>query len=116
MWVNTRKAAGPDDISGQVLKTCANQRVSVHHNIQYSIFWILDFLTGRPQVVRVGRHTSRPLTVNTEHILSPLLYSLYTHDFVARFSSNTIGKFAIDTVVVGLISRNDEKACPEEDC
>jgi len=33
-----------------------------------------------------------------------------THHCVARFSSNTIVKFVDDTVVVGLISGNDEKA------
>jgi len=27
--------------------------------------WILDFLTAKLQVIRVGRHTSRPLTLNT---------------------------------------------------
>ena len=80
--------------------------------------WILDFLTARPQVVRVGRHISNPLTLNTGSpqgcVLSPLLYSLYTHDCVARYSSNSIVKFADDTVVVGLISDNDEKAYLEE--
>jgi len=80
--------------------------------------WILDFLTVRPQDVRVGRHTSRPFTLNTGSpqacIFSPLLYSLYTHDCVVRFSSDTIVKFADDTVVVGLISGNDEKTYREE--
>jgi len=80
--------------------------------------WILDFLTARPQVVRVGRHTSKPLTLNTGSpqggVLSPLLHSLYTHDCEARFSSNTIVKFADDTLVVGLIAANDEKAYLEE--
>jgi len=33
---------------------------------------------------------------------------------VARFSSNTIVKFVDDTVVVGLICSNDEKAYLEE--
>jgi len=42
-------------------------------------------------------------------VLSPILYFLHTHDCVARSSSNTILKFADDTVVVGLISGNDEK-------
>ena len=28
--------------------------------------WILDFLTGRPQVVRVGNNTSAMLILNTE--------------------------------------------------
>ena len=27
--------------------------------------WILDFLTGRPKVVRVGNNTSATLTLNT---------------------------------------------------
>ena len=80
--------------------------------------WILDFLTARPQVVRVGSHTSNTLILNTGSpqgcVLSPLLYSLYTHDCVARFSSNSIIKFADDTVVVGLISENNEKAYLEE--
>ena len=43
--------------------------------------WILDFLTGRPQVVRVGNNTSATLTLNTGApygcMLSPLLCSLW---------------------------------------
>ena len=66
--------------------------------------WILDFLTARPQVVRVGGHTSHTLILSTGVpqgcVLSPLLYSLYTHDCAARHNSNTIVKFADDMVVV----------------
>ena len=44
--------------------------------------WILDFLMGRPQVVRVGNKTSVTLILNTGApqgwVLSPLLYSLFT--------------------------------------
>ena len=68
--------------------------------------WILDFLTGRPQVVSVGNNTSATLILNTGapqgSVLSPLLYSLFTHDCMARHDSNTIIKFADDTTVVGL--------------
>jgi hypothetical protein len=43
--------------------------------------WILDFLTGRHQVVRVGNSTSATLILNTVAsqgcVLSPLLYSLF---------------------------------------
>ena len=67
--------------------------------------WILDFLTERPQVVRMGNLTSTSLTLSTGApqgcVLSPLLYSLYTHDCVATRASNTIVKFADDTAVVG---------------
>ena len=47
-------------------------------------------------------------------VLSPLLYSLFTHDCVAMHASNPIIKFADDTTVVGLISNNDETAYREE--
>ncbi len=49
--------------------------------------WIQDFLTGRPQVVKVGQFTSNSITLNVGApqgcVLSPLLYSLYTHDCVS---------------------------------
>ncbi len=73
--------------------------------------WIQDFLTGRPQVAKVGLFTSNSITLNVGApqgcVLSPLLYSLYTHDCVSSHSSTSIIKFADDTVVMGLISNND---------
>ncbi|KAI3357949.1 hypothetical protein L3Q82_016327, partial [Scortum barcoo] len=79
--------------------------------------WILNFLTGRPQAVRMGSTTSSTLTLNTSApqgcVLSPLLYSLFTHDYVATNSSNTIVKFADDTTVIGLITGDDETAYRE---
>ncbi|XP_064869315.1 uncharacterized protein LOC135565661 [Oncorhynchus nerka] len=76
--------------------------------------WILDFLTGLPQVVRVGNYTSATLILNTGPlgcVLSLLLYSLFTHNCTTRHDSNTI-KFADDTTVVDLI--NDETAYREK--
>ena len=70
--------------------------------------WFLDFLTGRPQVVKVGNNISTPLILSTGApqgcILSPLLYSLFTHDCVAMHASNSIIKFADDTTAAGLIT------------
>ncbi len=69
--------------------------------------WILDFLTGRSQVVRMGNNTSSPLILKPGApqgcVLSSLLYSLYTHDCTATHSSNVIVKFADDTTMIGLI-------------
>ncbi|KAI2647800.1 hypothetical protein H4Q32_031264 [Labeo rohita] len=80
--------------------------------------WILDFLTRRPQSVRFGRNTSSTTTLSTGApqgcVLSPLLFTLLTHDCTAKFSSNHINKFADDTTVVGLISNNDETHYSEE--
>ncbi|CDQ62046.1 unnamed protein product [Oncorhynchus mykiss] len=66
--------------------------------------WILDFLMGRTQVVRVDNITPAKLNFNTRApqgcLLSALLYSLFTHDRVATHDSNTIIKFADDTTVL----------------
>ncbi len=80
--------------------------------------WIQDFLTARPQVVKVGQFTSNSITLNVGVpqgcVLSPLLYSLYTHDCVSSHSSTSIVKFADDTVVLGLINNDDEAAYLDE--
>ena len=47
-------------------------------------------------------------------VLSPLLYTLFTHNCMANHDSNTIIKFADDTTVVGLITNNNETAFREE--
>jgi hypothetical protein len=46
-------------------------------------------------------------------MISPLLYSPFIHDCVAKHSYIII-KFADDTTVVGLITDNDEPAYREE--
>ncbi|XP_076012943.1 matrix-remodeling-associated protein 5 [Genypterus blacodes] len=79
----------------------------------------LDFLTGRPQVVRMGNLTSFELTLSTGApqgcVLSPLLYAhTFTHDVVATRSTNVIIKFADDTTILGLIPNNDETAYRKE--
>ncbi|KAK1805630.1 hypothetical protein P4O66_019905, partial [Electrophorus voltai] len=80
--------------------------------------WISNFLTDRPQSVRVGTSVSSTLTLSTGApqgcVLSPLLYSLYTYDCTATSSSTIIVKFADDTAVMCLISDNDERAYQEE--
>ncbi len=66
----------------------------------------------------MGQFTSNSITLNVGApqgcVLSPLLYSLYTHDCVSSHSSTSIVKFADDTVVLGLISNNDETAYLDE--
>ena len=66
------------------------------------------------KMVKVGKNIFTLLILNTGApqgcVLSPLLYSLFTHDCVAMHASNSIIKFADDTTVVGLITNNDETA------
>ena len=85
--------------------------LGLSHNI---CCWILDFLTDRSQRMRVGPHLSPALSTSTGSpqgcVLSPLLYTLYTHDCTPTHPNNTIIKFADDTTVVGLISGGDETA------
>ena len=84
----------------------------------FTCMWKNNFLSGRSQWVRVAHHTSMTLTLSTGSpqscVLSPLLYTLYTHDCTPVHHSNTIVKFADDTTVVGLISGGDESAYGNE--
>jgi hypothetical protein len=70
--------------------------------------WVMDFLMVPPQVVKVGNNTSTSLILNNVApqgcMLSPLLYSLFTHDSLAMHTSKPIVKFADYTTVVGLIT------------
>ena len=79
--------------------------------------WFLDILMDCPQVVKVGNNISIPLILNTGApqgcVLSPLMYSLFTHDCMDTHASNSVIKFA-DTTAVGLITNNDKKAYREE--
>ena len=79
---------------------------------------VLDFLPGRPQVGSIGNKISTPLILNTGTqqgcVLSPLLYSLFTHDCVAMHATISIIKFAGDITVVVLITNNDKTAYREE--
>ncbi|KAK3554553.1 hypothetical protein QTP70_025498, partial [Hemibagrus guttatus] len=74
--------------------------------------WVLNFLTDRPQSVRVGNRTSGIRTVSTGTpqgcVLSPLLYTLFTYDCVASQTSTKIIKFADDTTVIRLITGGEE--------
>ncbi len=62
--------------------------------------WITSFLTDRQQLVRLGKLTSRTITMSTGSpqrcVLSPLLFSLYTNDCTSKDPSVKLLKFADD--------------------
>ncbi|KAK2899376.1 hypothetical protein Q8A73_012505 [Channa argus] len=80
--------------------------------------WLLDFLTGRPQSVRIGNRSSARLITNIGTpqgcVLSPILYTLFTYDCVASHKDNIILKFADNTAVIGRIAGGDEAAYRRE--
>ena len=80
--------------------------------------WNLDFPICQPQSVRIGISTSRTLLLNTGTpqgcVLSPILYTLYTHHCAASHANTAILRFADRTTVLGLISNNDESAYRRE--
>lgn len=56
---------------------------------------ILDFLSNTPQVVKINTQTSEPITLSTGApqvcVLSPLLYTLLTHNCIAKHQSIASG-------------------------
>ena len=80
--------------------------------------WLLDFLTGRPQTVRIGIRTSASIITNNGTpqgcVLSPILYALFNYYCVNSHKDNTILKFADDTTVIGCITGGDGVAYRRE--
>ncbi|XP_054631629.1 uncharacterized protein LOC129181035 [Dunckerocampus dactyliophorus] len=80
--------------------------------------WVFNFLTGRPQSVRVHNRTSSSRIVSTGTpqgcVLSPLLYTLFTYDCVASQNNTSIIKFADETTVIGLITGGVETSYRRE--
>ena len=78
----------------------------------FLISWILDFLTKRPQYVRLRNENvdifSSILFTSTGApqgcVLSPILFTIYTSECRSAFLKVPIIKFADDTLVLGLIS------------
>ncbi|KAI4894307.1 hypothetical protein NFI96_005585 [Prochilodus magdalenae] len=76
------------------------------------VSWIVDYLTGRPQYVRLYHCVSDRVVSNTGApqgtVLSPFLFTLYTTDFNYCTETCHLQKFSDDSAVVGCISRGDE--------
>ncbi|KAI3357979.1 hypothetical protein L3Q82_003006 [Scortum barcoo] len=75
--------------------------------------WILDYLTHRPQFVRVQGFESDRLLCSTGApqgtVLAPFLFTLYTADFSYNTPSCHLQKFSDDSAVVGLITDGDDR-------
>lgn len=79
--------------------------------LYYFLCLFQDFLTNRPQSIKIHGISFSTITLNTGSpqgcVLHSLLYTLLTYDCSARYLSNHIVQFADDTAVVGLISNNE---------
>ncbi|GFR74298.1 reverse transcriptase-like protein [Elysia marginata] len=88
----------------------------ISYDIRPSIvLWVLDYLTSRPQFVQLNASiNSDVLTTNTGApqgaVLSPFLFSLYTSDCRSSNDDCVFDKYADDTVQIGLITDDDDRA------
>ena len=71
------------------------------------VTWITDYLTGRPQYVRLRDCSSETVVCSTGApqgtVLSPVLFTLYTSDFKHNSESCHVQKYSDDTAIVGCI-------------
>ncbi|TWW68203.1 hypothetical protein D4764_19G0000010, partial [Takifugu flavidus] len=76
------------------------------------VSWIEDYLTGRPQFVRLQSCVSDPLMSNTGApqgtVLSPFLFTTYTADFQYHSETCHLQKYSDDTVIVGCVENGQE--------
>lgn len=98
-------------ISGNLVRKLCNLNTSTCTRIK-------DFLTNRPQTVKIVPFCSSNCALSTRSpqgsLLSPLPFTLYTHNCTHTHPSDTIIKFADDTTIVGLIDVGDESAYRDE--
>ena len=77
------------------------------------VAWITDYLTDRPQYVRLGDCRSDIVVSSTGApqgtVLSPVLFTLYTSDFQYNSESCHVQKFADDTPIVGCVRNGQEE-------
>ena len=79
------------------------------------IRWTLDYLTNRSQYVKIGQSSiSNVISSSTGApqgtALAPFLFTLYTSDCRSQSSKCPLIKFADDTALIGLISKDDDSA------
>ena len=82
------------------------QKLNNLHINPFLSSWIFEFLTQRTQFVDINKTVSCILTTNTGApqgcVLSPVLYTLYTNDFIVTHKHVHLLKFADDSAIVGL--------------
>lgn len=105
------------DFNSISLNRLVNKLQSLHLGTPLCL-WIKDFLTNRPQHVKLGILISSAITLNTGVpqgcVLIPVLYPLYYHNCTPTYSSNAIIMFPDDATIVSLVSNNNEPAYREE--
>ena len=67
--------------------------------------WIVDYLMGRPQYVRLQNCVSG---APQGTVLSPFLFTLFTLDFSYWTESCHLKKFSDDSAIVGCIEKGDD--------
>ena len=76
------------------------------------ILWVLSFLTGRHQRVRVNGHLSSSRRISTGapqgSVISPVLYILYTNDCRSTNPDITYIKYSDDTVIMDSTNSSDQ--------
>ncbi|KAI4897720.1 hypothetical protein NFI96_007252 [Prochilodus magdalenae] len=77
------------------------------------VTWITDYLTGRPQHVRIRDRSSDTVISSTGApqgtVLSPVLFTLYTSDFKYNSELCHMQKFSDDTAIVGCVRNGQER-------
>ncbi|KAM3864829.1 uncharacterized protein ACN63O_010524 [Diretmus argenteus] len=99
---NSREGEDESDKCTQEVGTIETECISIEENIN-----IASSTSASAAIVTSAKEPEGC-------VLSPLLYTLYTHDFSPTHVSNSIIKFADDTTMVGLISGGDESAYRDE--
>lgn len=70
--------------------------------------WIHNFLIDRPQAERLGSTAFTTIIVNTDCVLSPFLYTLYSNDCLSPSPFKKYFKYSDDTGILTLLTARNQ--------
>ncbi|KAJ8333972.1 hypothetical protein SKAU_G00412910 [Synaphobranchus kaupii] len=109
--INPNKAPGPDQTCGRLLKHfntvqphLMGQKLLQMNINPHLILWVLAFLTGRHQVVRINGQSSSTRSISTGapqgSVISPVLFTLYTDNCRSSDPEIIYIKYSDNTVII----------------
>ncbi|XP_078810605.1 uncharacterized protein LOC144994967 [Oryzias latipes] len=113
LWRGSSSAISALSAFNTIQPSLLRRKLEVAGVDQHLVAWTINYLTDRPQFVRLRDCVSDVVVCSTGApqgtVLSPFLFTLYTSDFTYDSHHCHLQKFSDDSAIVGCVSGGDEQ-------